>query len=87
MPKVKKLPRTDDAQSFMDEFGDNLRRLREKKDFTLEGFGKQVGLSRSTISGIETGQREFLSSYFTRYAKALEVDVTELMPHNGHAPH
>ena len=86
MPNRGKTPLSDAEKDFMSGVGGNLRTLFEQKGYCITSFAKKVGLSRTTISGIASGDREFKASYFKKFADALEVPVTALMPENGQHP-
>lgn len=59
--------------------GEKVKELREAKGWTQEQLAEKSGLSRVTISMIETGKpKEILSGTIKALAKALEVPVDVL---------
>lgn len=59
--------------------GWNLRRLRGERDITQEDFATDSGFDRGYLSGVERGVRNPSALVLERIAKALEVDVIELL--------
>ncbi|WBX85606.1 helix-turn-helix domain-containing protein [Sphingosinicella microcystinivorans] len=59
--------------------GWNLRRLRKERDITQEDFATDSGFDRGYLSGVERGVRNPSALVIERIAKALEVDVIELL--------
>ena len=59
---------------------DNLRKLRGKKDYSLEKIARLADLSLNTIVKIENGVNQNPTiETLTKIAKALEVGVDELI--------
>ena len=56
-----------------------LRRLRRARAFTQEELSRISGVSRDTISALETGKREAQPRTIRRLADALNVETQELM--------
>jgi len=59
--------------------GWNVRRLRAAREITQEDFATDSGFDRGYISGIERGVRNPSILVLERLAKALQVDVAELL--------
>lgn len=61
------------------KFADNLRAERNRKHLSQEGLAEKANLSMQTVSKIERGVQ--VPSLFTVYdiAKALEVDINDLL--------
>jgi DNA-binding XRE family transcriptional regulator len=57
-----------------------LRVWREYRGFSQQALGEKVGLSKMTISGIETGKRDTSSRNWRKLADALSVDIDDLIP-------
>lgn len=57
--------------------GDNVRRIRNSKGFSMDKIREITGLSKSTISELETNKSNPTSDTLQKIADALEVDVTE----------
>ena len=59
--------------------GINIKRIRESKGLSAYKLAKEAGISQSTISQIESGDRKSLnSSTVDKIAKALEVTTDSL---------
>ena len=65
--------------------GQEIRRLREKKEWSQAKLGVLAGTGPSGISQIETGRRNPSAATLERIAKALGVEVRDLFP-LGQAP-
>jgi transcriptional regulator with XRE-family HTH domain len=63
----------------MDEriIGANVRRIRQAAELTLTALAERAGLTKSTLSKVETGQISSPISTFMRIAEALDVPVAE----------
>ena len=59
--------------------GWNLRRLRAERGVTQEDFAADSGFDRGYISGVERGVRNPSIDVLERIAKALAVDVMDLL--------
>ena len=59
-----------------------LRVWREYRSLSQQALGEKVGLSKMTISGIETGKRDTSSRNWRKLADALAVDIDDLIPIN-----
>ncbi|MES2096700.1 MAG: helix-turn-helix transcriptional regulator [Pseudomonadota bacterium] len=57
-----------------------LKVWREYRGLTQQELGKELGLSKMTISGLETGKRDTSSRNWRRLADALSVDIDDLIP-------
>jgi transcriptional regulator with XRE-family HTH domain len=60
-------------------FGKNVRRLRKQTGITQEAFADMVGLARSYMSGIETGQRNPTLDVVETIAAELKVPPSTLL--------
>jgi len=60
--------------------GKHIRRLREARGFSQEGFAAAAGLDRAYYGGIERGERNVAALNLMRIARTLDVDVGELFP-------
>lgn len=63
--------------------GDNVRRIRQKKDLTQEQFAEISGYSQQYISGLEKGKRDPTVITVFELATALGVGHLELMRHGN----
>jgi len=59
--------------------GWNIRRLRAERELTQEDFATDSGFDRGYISGLERGVRNPSVLVLERVARALGVDVAELL--------
>jgi len=62
------------------KIGQNLRKIREKKEITQEQLALDAGLNRAYIGYIERGERNPTTKTLYKIAKALKVSVSDLMP-------
>ncbi len=58
--------------------GRNVRRRREKLDFSQELLAEKSDLDQTYISGIECGKRNPGIKNVARIAKALKISISEL---------
>jgi transcriptional regulator with XRE-family HTH domain len=58
---------------------DKLKRLRRERVLTIRELADEAGVSKTTISNIENGQREAYPSTIRKLARALEVPPSELV--------
>ncbi|MFZ2907739.1 MAG: helix-turn-helix transcriptional regulator [Minisyncoccia bacterium] len=65
----------DDAK----RLGQNLKKIRTKKDITQVSIAKTLGVDRSFVSNIENGKTNPTLSTITNLAKALGVSADELL--------
>ena len=61
------------------EVGPRLRRLRERRGVTLTALAKQTGISKSTLSRLESGQRKPSLELLLPLAKAHRLPLDELV--------
>lgn len=57
-----------------------LKVWREHRGLTQQTLGQRVGLSKMTISGLETGKRDTSSRNWRLLAETLSVDLDDLIP-------
>jgi transcriptional regulator with XRE-family HTH domain len=65
----------DDAK----KLGENLKKLRIKKDINQIELARILGVDRSFVSNIENGKNNPTLSTITSLAKALDVSTNELL--------
>ncbi len=65
----------DDAK----KLGENLKKLRIKKDISQIELARILGVDRSFVSNIENGKNNPTLSTITSLAKALDVSTNELL--------
>jgi len=61
------------------KLGENLKRIRIKKDITQIEIARRLGVDRSFVSNIENGKNNPTLSTITSLAKVLDVPSTELL--------
>lgn len=62
----------------LNQFGENLARLRQRHDLTQASLAKKSGLHRTFISGVEKGERNVTLETITKLGRALNVTSAEL---------
>jgi len=60
--------------------GKQIRKVRNEKGFSQEGFALKVGLGRSYYGGVERGERNVAALNLMRIAAELKVEVGDLFP-------
>jgi transcriptional regulator with XRE-family HTH domain len=68
------------TQAFKLAVGQTIKKTREDKGISIRELGSKVGLSHPQVSNIEQGKRELSLPYLYRFAQALDVPVTDLIP-------
>jgi len=58
--------------------GGQIRKLREEKGFSQEGFASDMGMDRAYYGGVERGERNVAALNLIRIAQALGVKVGDL---------
>src|ERR671921_3053859 len=61
------------------EVGPRLRRIRERRDMTLTALAAQTGISKSTLSRLESGQRKPSLELLLPLSKAYHLPLDELV--------
>lgn len=61
------------------KLGQNLKRIRTKKNISQGDIAKELGVSRGFISTIENGKTNPALATIAKLAKAVEVSVGELL--------
>lgn len=59
--------------------GENIRRVRKEKGFTLEDLADKAGMSAGQLSRLESSKRNLKADQIAAIAGALEVEPAELM--------
>ena len=62
------------------KLGGRIREIRNRKGFSQEGFAYEVGLDRTYMGSVERGERNIAALNLIRIAKALQVEVGDLLP-------
>ncbi|GGV30010.1 XRE family transcriptional regulator [Kitasatospora herbaricolor] len=66
-------------QAVLDEVGPRLRRLRAKRGLTLAALAETTGISKSTLSRLESGQRRPSLELLLPLAGAYDVPLDDLV--------
>jgi transcriptional regulator with XRE-family HTH domain len=69
------------AELVNEDFGKRLAAIRKTKNFSQSALGKIVGLSRGSISNIESGIQNVQLYQVFAFAHALNAPVNEFIPH------
>jgi len=67
-------------EKILAEFGKNLQKIRTKKNISLRKLESIAEVDHSEIHRIEKGMRNPSLTVVLALAKALEVELTELIP-------
>lgn len=59
--------------------GDNIKNIRKSKKITRENLSLELGISVHTLSKYEQGQREPNIEMLNKIAKALDINVSDLI--------
>lgn len=59
--------------------GDNIRKLRELRNFTQDYLAERTGVARETIGKIEKGESGVKLETVFKIAKVLEISITQLI--------
>lgn len=62
------------------KLGQRIRQLREEKGYSQETLGFKAGLHRNYISSLELAQKNPTYTTLLKLAKALSVEITDLLP-------
>lgn len=68
-----------EAEELKTRVGQNLCRLRKKRDLTLEGLAKMAGVSRAMLGQIEAGESAPTISLLWKIARALDIRFADLL--------
>jgi transcriptional regulator with XRE-family HTH domain len=60
-------------------FSQRLRQIRQKKGLSQEELADIAGLHRTYVGSVERNERNISIDNMERLAKALEVDITDLL--------
>ena len=62
------------------EFGRNLREIRERKKFSQEEVAKSIGISVTYYAGIERGEENPTFAVIENICKALKIKSSQVLP-------
>lgn len=66
-------------EAFLAEVGPRLKRVRERRDMTLAELAEATGISKSTLSRLENGQRKPSLELLLPIAQAHRVPLDDLV--------
>ena len=70
------------ADSTTKTFGENIRKERLKKGLSQEDFAEVLGFHRTYIGMLERAERNITLSNLEKIAKALDIEIAELLKPN-----
>src|SRR3989441_6710292 len=73
-------PTTPDVARLYEAIGQRLRHVRERQQLKQEDVADRVGLSRATITQVESGHQKLPLQSLYLIAAALGAAITELLP-------
>ena len=68
---------------FLVGLGARIRELRRDKDMTQNDLALQCDFEKASMSRIEAGKTNITVLTLHKISKALDVDITELLKHDG----
>lgn len=72
--------------SFYDQAGERIRRLRKQRRYTREQFAEIAGISSKFLYEIETGQKGFSADTLYRIAQGLSVSCEYILTGKSEKP-
>jgi transcriptional regulator with XRE-family HTH domain len=66
------------------KFGNKIKFLRNQKNWSQEKLAHEADLDRTYIPSIESGRRNVSIVVIEKLAKALNVDLTEILDFKNH---
>ena len=73
------MPRARPTDDVLVQFGERLRALRKTAGLSQERFALDCELDRSYVGAIERGERNVSLRYVARFAKALDISLSEML--------
>ncbi len=70
----------DEVSDVFVRFGERLRQVRQRVGVSQEKLADMAGLHRTYVSSVERGKRNISLLNIERLARALGVDLPDLMP-------
>ena len=71
---------TEEEVSFNKYIAIRVNKLREDKGLTQEDFGKQIGLSRTSVINIEKGKQQMTLKNLYLICNFFDIKSTNIMP-------
>jgi len=63
-------------------FGENLRLVRKEKGITQEELATLIGLTRTSVTNMESGKQDTPISTMVKITRALGCDIIDLFPNS-----
>ena len=73
------MPYDKDEQSYLSKLGARIRKLRKAKQLSQEALAFEADLDRTYVSSVERGERNIAVLNLGKLARALGVEVAELL--------
>jgi transcriptional regulator with XRE-family HTH domain len=77
------MPYDKDEQSYLSQLGARIRKLRKARKLSQEALAFEAGLDRTYVSSGERGERNIAVLNLAKLARALGVEVAELLGEEG----
>jgi len=74
------MPYSKDQKAFLAQMGHNIRRIRESKGWSQEGFALEADIHRTYYGAVERGLRNVSSFNLRKIATTLGVTVGDFFP-------
>lgn len=74
------MPAEGDDRTFYAEFGRRLRNAREQHRLTQADVARSLGLTRASVTNVESGRQRLLVHQVAQLAALLDVDLADLIP-------
>lgn len=72
------MPKNND-QEIQTKFGDNLRRIRESKGYSLNDLASRCDIDKSNIGKIENGKFNIQLTKIVELARGLDIEAKDLL--------
>ena len=79
MKRVKAMP-DNESDAFYDEIGRRIGIARRKFNWTQQELADSVGLTRTSVTNIESGRQKLLLHTAVKIAGQLNIDIGEILP-------
>jgi transcriptional regulator with XRE-family HTH domain len=77
---------TTQQAEFYRQLGVNIRECREQRRLSQETVARMIGLTRTSLTNIESGRQHPPLHTFCEIVEQLGANYTELIPRRAHAP-
>ncbi|NCD00240.1 MAG: XRE family transcriptional regulator [Bacteroidia bacterium] len=76
---TKGLVKVKEFADFYEKIGENIRKYRKNRDYSLEDVAKKIGITKKTLQRYETGETRIEMERLTEIAKALNIPTSLLL--------